>query len=100
MNKLYLRSAKIRVFIDYWNLANNWNSFHGSFPDKNLDWAALPKAIIDALDEIPQLRNMGKDLRGIKVYASSIPISLSKSLNFDETQRIQEDSRLNDWLQN
>ena len=65
-----------------------------------MDWAALPRAILDALDEIPQLANTSKDLRGVKVYASSLPISISKDLGFDEEERLREDLRLIDWLQN
>lgn len=100
MSYRHVKSSRVRVFIDYWNLANNWNSFTGHFPDKNMDWGALPSSILDALDDIPQLRNTTKDLRGVKVYASSLPILISKEMGFDEEERLREDVRLKDWLQN
>lgn len=99
MNKVYHKTSRVRVFIDYWNFANNWNSFTGHFPDKNMDWAALPRAILEALHDIPQLSNTNKDLRGVKVYASSLPMAISNDLGFDEEERLKEDLRLSDWLE-
>ena len=100
MSRRSAKISRVRIFLDYWNFANNWNGFHGHFPDKNMDWSALPRSVIEALDDIPQLSNTTKDFRGIKIYGSSSPRHISNELGFDAEQRLVEDRRLKDWLQN
>jgi uncharacterized LabA/DUF88 family protein len=94
------KPARVRVFIDYWNFAGNWYDTHGYQPDKNLDWAALPQAILDALDEVPLLRNTRKELRAVKVYTSLQPPRDSDFCDLDEKERLAEERRLKDWFQN
>lgn len=93
--------ARVRVFIDYWNFANDWNCLTGAYPDRNLDWSAFPHAILDALDEkITQIRHKPKELRAVKIYTSSPPIDLAHQVGWDAEQRLREEIRLRDWMQN
>ena len=93
------RKARVRIFVDYWNFANNWNANTGAYPDKNLDWEAFPRAILDALDEIPHLRSSRKELRAVKIYASSQPVDRSYPEGWDQEQKLREDQRLQTWFQ-
>jgi uncharacterized LabA/DUF88 family protein len=93
------RTLRIRVFIDYWNFANLWvRHVNDIEPDRNLDWKALPRAILDQLDNIPSLRSSRKELRAVKIYASVRPPNSTSSSAID---RIAEDKyeRLRDWFQ-
>lgn len=95
------RPARIRIFLDYWNFAGNWKGMTGYHPDKNLDWSAFPQAILDALDEIPHLRNLEKELRAIKVYTSvRPPAEADEDIDLSEELRLEEERRLQGWFQN
>jgi uncharacterized LabA/DUF88 family protein len=93
------QSAKVRVFIDFWNFAHNWRDLTGQFPEHNLDWGELPQAILDGLNNIPLLRHVHKELRAVKVYASVRPnehlIDGSVSPHDVQVERSRRD-----WLQN
>ena len=94
------RPRRVRVFIDYWNFARDWYSIHERQPDKNMDWAALPAAILEALDRVPLLRSTRKELRAVKVYTSLQPPKDSGFDDLDEEEKLGEERRLNDWFQN
>jgi len=97
MRSRYDSCAKVRVFMDYWNFAINWRDLTGKTPDKNLNWEKLPFAILDGLDAIPHLRNIRKELRGLKVYAAVKPCDhADDTFNSDE---MEEERRFQTWLQ-
>ena len=93
------RAVRVRVFVDYWNFAGNWCGITGMQPDKNLDWAVFPQAILDALDGIPQLRNRRKEFRAIKVYSSIRPPGVAEFTRVSEEVQFEEEKRLQRWFQ-
>lgn len=92
-------SAKVRVFVDFWNFSKSWKDLTKVLPEKNLDWAALPAAIIEQLDEIAPLRRTRKEFRGIKVYASTKPPEFLFDNNISQSEFMDEERR-NSWLRN
>ncbi len=91
-------TARVRIFMDYWNFARNWQRATAHFPNENLDWGEFPKSILEHLDEIPHIRNSRKDLRAVKIYASVAPLNVEgQDL---EAHEINEEQRLQSWLQN
>jgi uncharacterized LabA/DUF88 family protein len=92
------QTARIRIFMDYWNFAKNWQELTGHLPDKNLSWKDLPLSIIDGLDEISHLRHSKKELRAVKVYASVKPCDQNGDGFLDE-QEIAEERRMQSWFQ-
>jgi uncharacterized LabA/DUF88 family protein len=94
------KPTRVRVFIDYWNFARNWRDIYEYTPDKNLDWAAFPNAILDALDEVPLIRHTRKELRAVKVYTSLQPPRDLEFYSLEEKERLGEEHRLKEWFQN
>lgn len=92
------RTARVRIFMDYWNFARNWKDLTGNFPDRNLDWKKFPQAIIESLDEMSHLRNTKKDLRAVKVYTSVKPYDQNGDGFLDELE-IAEEQRMLTWFQ-
>jgi hypothetical protein len=90
--------AKVRIFIDFWNFSRNWQHLTGSLPEDNLDWAALPIAILEHLDAIPHMRNIRKELRSVKVFASVKPIEYFQKDGISKNE-IEDERRLQKWLQ-
>ena len=90
--------ARVRIFMDYWNFARNWQKATGLFPSENLDWNEFPKAILEHLDEIPHLSSSRKDLRAVKVYASIAP--LEHNDEDVDIHEIKDEQKLQSWLQN
>lgn len=93
------RSAKVRVFIDFWNFSKSWEGLTGLLPEENLDWAEFPGAILDGLDQIPLIRNVQKELRAVKVYASVKPADFFTSRRNSERE-VDEERRRHEWLTN
>lgn len=91
------RAAKVRVFIDFWNFALKWKTATKLFPQENLDWARLPDAILGGLDAIPHMRNTPKELRGVKVYASTVPTDYYDDPAIS-SWKAEDRKRLEKWL--
>ena len=93
------RQAKVRIFVDFWNLSVGWRDITKALPEKNLDWAKLPSVILEHLDDILPLRSIDKELRSIKVYASAKPADFMISPNTTQLEIDEEERRLR-WLTN
>jgi len=91
--------SKIRVFMDFWNFATEWKKLTGSWPQDNLDWAAFPEAIIESLDKVGPIRNVKKEFRAFKVYASAKPADYAYSSGAEPSE-VAEEKRRQTWLQN
>jgi hypothetical protein len=97
------RSCRVRIFVDYWNLARDWRNStgRGHFPDRNLDWKLFPQAVLDALDDgFPSLGRSDKELRAVKVYSALRAPADLVELDIDEQARADEERRLQTWFQN
>ncbi len=92
------RTARVRIFMDYWNFARNWKDLTGHLPDKNLSWKDLPLSILEGLDGISHLRNSRKELRAVKIYASVKPYDTNGD-GFLDDQEIAEEQRMQSWFQ-
>jgi uncharacterized LabA/DUF88 family protein len=59
--------------MDFWNFARDWRKLTRELPDRNFNWKEFPSLVMEELDSIRPLRSVGKELRAVKVYASTKP---------------------------
>jgi uncharacterized LabA/DUF88 family protein len=89
--------SRVRIFMDFWNFSKNWRDLTKVLPEKNLDWSIFPAIIVEHLDQIAPLKRSSKELRAVKVYASSKPSDFC--LDDDVTRGdVMDEHRRNIWL--